>query len=65
MQKNLNRNDCLRFIFQHSWRYVLNHLVVGSSLDSGLKFMVLNATFIKISVILWRSILLVEETVVP
>jgi len=27
--------------------------------------MVFNATFIKISVILWRSVLLVEETGVP
>jgi hypothetical protein len=33
--------------------------------NSVLRVMVLNATFNNISVILWRSILLVEETGVP
>jgi hypothetical protein len=37
--------------------------VVQSGL--GLGFMVFNATFNNISVILWRSVLLVEETNVP
>ena len=34
-------------------------------LSSGLWFIMFNATFNNISVISWRSVLLVEETVVP
>jgi hypothetical protein len=34
-------------------------------MENGFGFMVLNATFNNISVITWRSVLLVEETGVP
>ena len=40
-------------------------LIVPVSLSRGFGFMVLNATFNNISVISWRSVLLVEETGVP
>jgi len=34
-------------------------------MENGFGFMVLNATFNNITVIMWRSVLLVEETGVP
>ena len=40
-------------------------LIVPDSLSRGFGFMVFNATFNNISVISWRSVLLVEETGVP
>ena len=46
----------IRTNFQHYFRQVL---------FTGWVYMVLNATFNNISVILWRSVLLVEETGVP
>ena len=40
-------------------------LIVPDSLSRGFGFMVFNATFNNISVISWRSVLLVEEIGVP
>jgi hypothetical protein len=40
-------------------------LIVSDSLSRGFGFMVFNATFNNISVISWRSVLMVEETGVP
>jgi hypothetical protein len=43
----------------------LNNFHFLLSTNIGLELMVFNATFNKISVISWRSVILVEETEVP
>ena len=53
------------------YRYVIVHMIIGKHAKFyGIPlvlvlFMVFNATFNNISVISWRSVLLVEETGVP
>ena len=49
---------CLNFIFQPSEHFQITNLLSG-------RVMVFNATFNNISVISWRSVLLVEQTGVP
>jgi hypothetical protein len=53
LKKSQNVCECTVLINQLLWFYL------------GLGFMVFNATFNNISVIAWRSVLLVEETGVP
>ena len=51
--------------FNFEIQYKPDELIVPDSLSRGFGFMVFNATFNNISVISWRSVLLVEETGVP
>jgi hypothetical protein len=51
---------CVRGIY---WIFIFQRFLIG--FWNGVRVMVFNATFNNISVISWRSVLLVEETEVP
>ena len=53
------------YLFIHLFIYLSIHLLKPQNVLYGLWFIAFNATFNNISVISWRSVLLVEETGVP
>jgi hypothetical protein len=53
------------YSFIHLFIYLSIHLLKPQNVLYGLWFIAFNATFNNISVISWRSVLLVEETGVP
>jgi len=65
VQKLVAINGKASFALQEREKYETCHSNIRFTNSRGVKVMVFNATFDNISVISWRSVLLVEETGVP
>jgi hypothetical protein len=60
----INMSDIIFNLLYKSYQYLVEVVVGMIGLGVSVRFMVLNATFNNISVISWRSVLLVEEVMI-